>query len=94
MHDTAKEPSTGPATAARPAKPWARERIDRRTGDRRIDKVTSRLLLRALAIQRAFGPETALTLLLTSGVDESLTRTLLAVRSERRRRKARHDKPA
>lgn len=62
---------------------------DRRNGDRRRDKETSRLLVRALAIQRVFGPETALTLLLTSGVDESLTRTLLAVRKERRKRKSR-----
>ena len=62
---------------------------DRRNGERRRDKGTSRLLVRALAIQRAFGPETALTLLLTSGVDESLTRAVLAVRKERRKRKAR-----
>ena len=62
---------------------------DRRNGERRRDKETSRLLVRALAIQRVFGPETALTLLLTSGIDESLTRSLLAVRKERRKRKAR-----
>ena len=62
---------------------------DRRQGERRRDKDTSRLLVRALAIQRVFGPETALTLLLTSGIDESLTRSLLAVRKERRKRKAR-----
>lgn len=79
-----------------PTEPWrkpcTRDIIDRRTCDRRVDKRTSRLLLRALAMQRAFGPETALTLLLTSGIDESRTRALLAVRSERRRRKARHDR--
>jgi len=62
---------------------------DRRHGERRCDKDTSRLLIRALAIQRVFGPETALTLLLTSGIDESLTRALLAVKKERRIRKAR-----
>ena len=62
---------------------------DRRIGDRRRDKETSRLLIRALAIQRVFGPETALTLLLTSGVDEPLTRTLLVLRKERRKRKSR-----
>ena len=62
---------------------------DRRNAERRRDKRTSRLLVRALAIQRVFGPETALTLLLTSGVDESLTRTLLALRIERRKRKSR-----
>jgi hypothetical protein len=66
---------------------------ERRVGDRRVDKAMSRLLLRALAMQRAFGPETALTLLLTSGVDESLTHALLSVRSERRRRKARSGQP-
>ena len=65
------------------------QRTDRRSGERRRDKSTSRLLVRALAIQRVFGPETALTLLLTSGVDESLTRTVLAVKKERRKRKAR-----
>ena len=67
----------------------APEQTDRRKGERRRDKGTSRLLVRALAIQRVFGPETALTLLLTSGVDETLTRTVLAVRKERRKRKAR-----
>ena len=55
-----------------------------RRAERRVDKRTSKILQRALAIQRAFGSATASNLLCNAGMSAANATALLEIGKERR----------
>jgi hypothetical protein len=57
---------------------------ERRTKERRTDRKTSQTLIRALAMQRAFGHETAMKLLVAAGIAEATATDMLSIGRERR----------
>lgn len=68
---------------------------DRRSGDRRTDGVTAKILRAMFAMRRRFGTAAAKNLLLRNGLDEELVERVLAIPEERRVRPRRiHEAPA
>jgi len=57
---------------------------DRRSGDRRTDGVTAKILRTVFAMRRGFGNAAAKNLLLRNGLDEGLAERVLAIPEERR----------
>ena len=57
---------------------------DRRSGDRRTDGVTAKILRTMFAMRRGFGNAAAKNLLLRNGLDEELVERVLAIPEERR----------
>ncbi len=66
---------------------------DRRSGDRRTDGVTARILRTMFAMRRGFGNAAAKNLLLRNGLDEALVERVLAIPEERRTQRRRTDEP-
>nr|WP_156133456.1 hypothetical protein [Massilia sp. JS1662] len=64
---------------------------DRRSGDRRTDGVTAKILRTMFAMRRAFGSAAAKNLLLRNGLDEELVERVLAIPEERRAQRRRTD---
>jgi hypothetical protein len=64
---------------------------DRRSGDRRTDGVTAKILRTMFAMRRAFGSAAAKNLLLRNGLDEELVERVLAIPEERRAQRRRLD---
>ena len=62
---------------------------DRRSGDRRTDGVTAKILRAMFAMRRSFGNAAAKNLLLRSGLDEALAERVLAIPEERRTQRRR-----
>jgi len=68
---------------------------DRRSGDRRTDGVTARILLAMFAMRRSFGNAAAKNLLLRNGLEEELVERVLAIPEERRvQRRRSHEAPS
>ena len=57
---------------------------DRRSGDRRTDGVTAKILRTMFAMRRGFGNAAAKNLLLRNGLEEELVERVLAIPEERR----------
>jgi hypothetical protein len=67
---------------------------DRRSGDRRTDGVTAKILRTMFAMRRGFGNAAAKNLLLRNGLDEALVERVLAIPEERRAERRRtHEAP-
>lgn len=66
-------------------------RTDRRSGDRRTDGVTAKILRTMFAMRRGFGNAAAKNLLLRNGLDEALVERVLAIPEERRAQRRRTD---
>ncbi|MFS2015663.1 hypothetical protein ACEN88_03685 [Massilia sp. CT11-108] len=64
---------------------------DRRSGDRRTDGVTAKILRTMFAMRRSFGNAAAKNLLLRNGLDEALVERVLAIPEERRAERRRTD---
>jgi hypothetical protein len=64
---------------------------DRRSGDRRTDGVTAKILRTMFAMRRGFGSAAAKNLLLRNGLDEALVERVLAIPEERRAQRRRTD---
>ena len=64
---------------------------DRRTGDRRTDGVTAKILHTVFAMRRGFGNAAAKNLLLRNGHDEDFAEQVLAIPEERRGQRRRTD---
>jgi hypothetical protein len=64
---------------------------DRRSGDRRTDGVTAKILRTMFAMRRSFGTAAAQNLLLRNGLDEELVERVLAIPEERRAQRRRTD---
>jgi hypothetical protein len=64
---------------------------DRRSGDRRTDGVTAKILRTMFAMRRSFGNAAAKNLLLRNGLDEALVERVLAIPEERRAQRRRVD---
>jgi hypothetical protein len=64
---------------------------DRRSGDRRSDGVTAKILRTVFAMRRGFGNAAAKNLLLRNGLDEALIERVLAIPEERRAQRRRED---
>ncbi|PQO93960.1 hypothetical protein C5614_21765 [Massilia phosphatilytica] len=64
---------------------------DRRSGDRRTDGVTAKILRTMFAMRRASGNAAAKNLLLRNGLDEELVERVLAIPEERRAQPRRID---
>lgn len=64
---------------------------DRRSGDRRTDGVTAKILRTMFAMRRSFGNAAAKNLLLRNGLDEALVERVLAIPEERRAQRRRID---
>ena len=64
---------------------------DRRSGDRRTDGVTAKILRAMFAMRRSFGNAAAKNLLLRNGLDEALVERVLAIPEERRAQRRRID---
>jgi len=64
---------------------------DRRSGDRRTDGVTAKILRTMFAMRRGFGNAAAKNLLLRNGLDEALVERVLAIPEERRAQRRRND---
>ena len=64
---------------------------DRRSGDRRTDGVTAKILRTMFAMRRSFGNAAAKNLLLRNGLDEALVERVLAIPEERRAQRRRTD---
>ena len=64
---------------------------DRRSGDRRTDGVTAKILRTMFAMRRSFGNPAAKNLLLRNGLDEELVERVLAIPEERRTQRRRHE---
>jgi hypothetical protein len=64
---------------------------DRRSGDRRTDGVTAKILRTMFAMRRGFGNAAAQNLLLRNGLDEALVERVLAIPEERRAQRRRTD---
>jgi hypothetical protein len=62
---------------------------ERRLHERRVNPAAYRIFSRALSLRRAFGNETALTLLRTMNLDAQRAREILAIGMERRQRRRR-----
>lgn len=62
---------------------------DRRSGDRRTDGVTAKILRTMFAMRRSFGNAAAKNLLLRNGLDEELVDRVLAIPEERRTQRRR-----
>jgi hypothetical protein len=62
---------------------------DRRSGDRRTDGVTAKILRTMFAMRRSFGNAAAKNLLLRNGLDEALVERVLAIPEERRAQRRR-----
>ncbi|MCS0584223.1 hypothetical protein NX784_21755 [Massilia pinisoli] len=62
---------------------------DRRSGDRRTDGVTEKILRTMFAMRRGFGNAAAKNLLLRSGLEEELVERVLAIPEERRTQRRR-----
>ncbi len=58
--------------------------IERRIGERRADRFSSRLFLRAQAMQRAFGTNAAMKLLVKAGTSVDTAEQILRLRKDRR----------
>ena len=68
---------------------------DRRSGDRRTDGVTAKILRTMFAMRRGFGNAAAKNLLLRNGLDEELVERVLAIPEERRvQRRRSHEAPS
>jgi hypothetical protein len=69
---------------------------DRRSGDRRTDGVTAKILRTVFAMRRDFGNAAAKNLLLRNGLDEELVERVVAIPEERRgqRRRIQEAPPA
>jgi hypothetical protein len=63
--------------------------LDRRSGDRRTDGVTAKILRTMFAMRRSFGNAAAKNLLLRNGLDEALVERVLAIPEERRAQRRR-----
>jgi hypothetical protein len=59
--------------------------IERRTGERRVDKHRSRLVTRAFCLYRVFGLKTAISLMHRTGFDLMQARHILVDKYDRRR---------
>jgi len=64
---------------------------DRRSGDRRTDGVTAKILRTMFAMRRSFGNAAAKNLLLRNGLEEELVERVLAIPEERRAQRRRHE---
>jgi hypothetical protein len=64
---------------------------ERRSGDRRTDGVTSKILRTVLAMRRGFGNAAAKNLLMRNGLDEALIERVLAIPEDRRAQRRRTD---
>lgn len=64
---------------------------DRRSGDRRTNGVTAKILRAMFAMRRGFGNAAAKNLLLRNGLDEDLVERVLAIPEERRAQRRRTD---
>jgi hypothetical protein len=64
---------------------------DRRSGDRRTDGVTAKILRTMFAMRRGFGNAAAKNLLLRNGLEEELVERVLAIPEERRVQRRRLD---
>jgi hypothetical protein len=62
---------------------------DRRSGDRRTDGVTAKILRTMFAMRRGFGNAAAKNLLLRNGLEEELVERVLAIPEERRTQRRR-----
>ena len=68
---------------------------DRRSGDRRTDDVTAKILRTMFAMRRGFGNAAAKNLLLRIGLEEELAERVLAIPEERRAQRRRiHEAPS
>ena len=68
---------------------------DRRSGDRRTDGVTAKILRTMFAMRRGFGNAAAKNLLLRNGLEEDLVERVLAIPEERRAQGRRiHEAPS
>jgi hypothetical protein len=68
---------------------------DRRSGDRRTDGVTAKILRTMFAMRRGFGNAAAKNLLLRNGLEEALIERVLAIPEERRAQRRRgHEAPS
>jgi hypothetical protein len=68
---------------------------DRRSGDRRTDGVTAKILRTMFAMRRSFGNAAAKNLLLRNGLEEELVERVLAIPEERRAQRRRiHEAPS
>lgn len=67
---------------------------DRRSGDRRTDGVTAKILHTVFAMRRGFGNAAAKNLLLRHGHDDEFAEQVLAIPEERRGQRRRTDAPA
>jgi hypothetical protein len=65
---------------------------DRRSGDRRTDSVTAKVLRTMFAMRRGFGNAAAKNLLLRNGLEEDLVERVLAIPEERRAQRRRSDR--
>jgi len=66
-------------------------RSDRRSGDRRADRVTAKILDTVFAMRRGFGNAAAKNLLLRNGHDDDFIDQVLAIPEERRGQRRRTD---
>jgi hypothetical protein len=67
---------------------------DRRSGDRRTDSVTAKVLRTMFAMRRGFGSAAAKNLLLRNGLEEDVVERVLAIPEERRAQRRRiHEVP-
>jgi ABC-type transporter Mla MlaB component len=64
---------------------------DRRSGDRRTDGVTAKILRTVFDMRRSFGNAAAKNLLLRNGLDEALAERVLAIPEDRRAQRRRTD---
>ena len=64
---------------------------DRRSGDRRTDGVTAKILNTVFAMRRSFGSAAAKNLLLRNGHDEDFAEQVLAIPEDRRAQRRRTD---
>ena len=64
---------------------------NRRSGDRRTDGVTAKILHTVFAMRRGFGNAAAKNLLLRNGLDEGLIERVLAIPEDRRAQRRRAD---
>lgn len=64
---------------------------NRRSGDRRTDGVTAKILHTVFAMRRGFGNAAAKNLLLRNGLDEGLIERVLAIPEDRRAQRRRTD---
>lgn len=67
---------------------------DRRSGDRRTDGVTAKILRTMFAMRRSFGNAAAKNLLLRNGLEEELVERVLAIPEERRAQRRRSHEAA